>query len=127
MKKIMTLIFALFIVASFSTAAIAEDVDGASSGGAITFNATNTSGPAVTYTPSPSTIIAASTSDVAYAITSASGKTDTDNGIEYGILSSSEQIYQRTQATANDVTATTSATALPGTSWKDKAGNEPGS
>ena len=126
-KNIMIIVYALMLsfvstmVFAGNTAAPAP----ADAGNPITILGTSATcpGPSLTFTPSPATLISASTSGTAFTITSASGKTTTANGIEYGILSSRNQMYQRIQTTDNDVTDTASAIALPGTDWKDKAGN----
>lgn len=128
MRKITSVIIGLFMVISFSTIASAETQTSASSGAAVTFAASSATcpGPTITYTPSPSTIISATTSDIAFAITSGSTKAAA-NAIEFGILNTDPGMYQRTIAdTSTYVPApTTSATALPGTGWADKGGNAP--
>lgn len=123
MKKIMIAILGLFMIMSFATMVSAETQTGTTSSRSLTFAASNTPGPPITFTPSPSTLMSVTTSDVAFSITAASSKTTTDTGLEYGILSSSNAVYQMAQAANNAVTATTSATALPSTSFQDKDGN----
>jgi hypothetical protein len=122
MKKIIIALLSLFMIVSFTTMA--------SAGGPLTNTAGATlslpdsgAGPGITFSPSPSTLLSAWTSATNFTLISASSKTTTDNGIEYGIDSDSNTIYQKIQATDSAVTATTSATALPA-GFKDKAGND---
>jgi len=123
MKKMIIAIMTVFLIMSFTTMVSAEVQTSSSAGAGITFAASNTSGPSITYTPSPSSLVSAFTSATAFTITGGSGKTTTSNGIEYGVVSSENAMYQRVQATSNTVTAADSATSLPGSNWKDKAGN----
>ena len=127
MIKHMAILFGAFLCVGLSSTAFA----GASawSAGVLTVNTTSSAtcpGPAMTYTPSPSTLMSSFTSATAYTIASASSKTDTNNGMEYGILSTNEGYFQRAQTAAGVVPVCASATLLPaGTAWKDKNGSEP--
>ena len=126
MIKHMAIILGVFLCVGLSSTAFAGK--NAQTDGVLTISSETDAGPGLTYTPSPSTDMACTTSSTAYVITSASLKTDKDNGMEYGILSRNEGYYQRKQETANKVTATgDSATALPagGDDWLDKNGSTP--
>ena len=120
-KYIMVIIFALML--SFvSTMAFADAVTSGSVGAAITM--TDAVGPDLVFTPSPSTFISVWVADTTFTIVSHSGKTDSTNGIDYGILSTNNAMFQRQQtADASTATPASSATALPGSGWTDKAGN----
>lgn len=121
------IIFGMFFCVGLSSTASAITTSMAD--GVLTFTVTagTCPGPNLTYTPSPSTLMSSTSIATAYTITAASSKTDTDNGMEYGILSTSEGYFQRKQATDNDVTPTDDATALPtgGDPWLDKNGVTP--
>ena len=124
MMKHMAIIFGVLLSICLSSTAFAAVAN--QSGGTLTITTPTAAcpGPDMLYTPSPSTVMAAFTSDVAYAITAVSSKTDTENGMEYGILSSNEGYFQRAQTTTT-VVAPTVATSLPGSNWKDKNGSTP--
>ena len=127
MRKITHVIIGLFMIISFATIASAE-TQTRLAGKAITFAASTATcpGPALTFTPSPRTILSGTTNaTVNFSITSGSTKTGA-NGLEYGILNTDTGIYQRAiVATTFIPAATDSATALPGDGWADKAGNNP--
>ena len=123
MKKIIIAIMSLFMIMSFATMAAAGATAETSTGGAdVVIGGTSDTGGALTYNPSPSTLMSVQSSATSFTVISASSKTTTDTGIEYGIKSSETDIFQMRQATDYDVTTPTSATVLGG-SFKDKAGN----
>jgi hypothetical protein len=117
MKKIIMTILGLFIIISFATTASAVD------GAAITFGT-------LTFNPSASTSITAMTTAPAdttpsYTIISGSSKAG-ENGIEYGIVSAYNVIYQRTTASATFAIAEAGNVAtLTGDSWETKSGSTP--
>jgi len=123
MKKIIIAILGFFVIISFTTPVSADEATTGTIGAEITITAAGT-GPDMSFTPSPSTIISTFTSDTTYTITTGSTKAG-DNCIEYGIISTDNNMYQREVATSGSVAAATSATALPGSGWADKGGNEP--
>ena len=123
MKKIIMTILGLFIIISFATTASAADGD------AITISADNTAGPALTFNPSSSTSISATTAVNTFTIISGSTKAG-ENALEYGIISTENVIYQAPvdlSATGATVSTTSSATDLPtdGGTWKTKSGSTP--
>jgi len=120
MKKIIIAMISLFMIISFTTIVSATTVTTTTGGAAVAIGS-------ITFNPSPSTVMSVTTIDDEFVITSASAKTTTDNGIEYGIDSSSNALYQKTQETDGAVTAT-SGSASPLTlptpaDWEDRAGN----
>ena len=117
MKKITIAILSLCMVISFTTMALATGAENNSTGGTLTI--VSDTGPGLTFNPSPSTVMSSFTSGTEYTIIAASSKTTADNGIEYGVVSSSNSVYQMKQAT-KEVCQTAAAT-LP-TGFKDKAG-----
>jgi len=124
MKKMIIAIVSLFMIMSFITLASAATVTATSaSGGAAITLADSGAGPGVTFNPSPSTLISAATNATLFTITAASSKTTTANGIEYGVISGSNAMYQMTQAADNAVTASTTPGSLPSANFKDKNGN----
>lgn len=124
-KKNIAIIFGVFFCVGLSSTAFAAAVT--QSGGTLTITTPTATcpGPDLVYTPSPSSLMSACSSSTAYTITAASSKTDTNNGMEYGIRSINEGYFQRKQVEANKVEATTSDTTLPGDNWLDKNGNSP--
>ena len=125
MNKSIIALTTFFMILSFTTMVSAEVQTSASSGAAITFASAADPGPGFTFTPSPSSLVSAFTSATAFTAVAASGKTTGGaggNGIEYGVVSASNAMSQRVQATSNTVTAASSATALPGTGWATKGG-----
>ncbi len=125
MKKIIIAILALFMVVSFTTIATAETDATTTGGEALELAGTNDPGPAFSFSPSPSTIMAVDTGENTYAATSASIRTTTDTGIEYGVLSTSNDMFQMAQAADNAVQAPTDASTLPD-GFVNRAGNAPG-
>ncbi len=121
MKKTLIAILSLFTIMSLTTFVYAADFVNASAGAKITITGGTTAGPDLEFTPSPSTLMSASTSPTDFTITAASSKTTDENGIEYGLDSSTSDVYQQVQATTGAVTVTDSATTLPG-SFTTKAG-----
>ncbi|WP_300460961.1 hypothetical protein [Desulfobacula sp.] len=107
-----------------STMVLADASVATTTGGTtLTIAANTTTGTdAFNFTPSPSTLLAIETTPLAFALTSASTKTTTDNGVMYGVLSSASPVYELAQAADGALTAPTSATSL-GSDWKDKSGN----
>ena len=124
MKKMIIAILSLFMIMSFVTLASAATARTTSGGAAITL-ADSGAGPGVTFNPSPSTVMSVATSATNFTIIGASSKTTEDNGIEYGVISGSNAMYQMTQANGGAVTATTSTApgSLPSADFKDKNGN----
>ena len=126
MKKMIIAILSLFMIMSFVTLASAATVTATSaSGGAAITLADSGAGPGVTFNPSPSTVMSVATSATNFTIIGASSKTTEDNGIEYGVISGSNAMYQMTQANGGAVTDTTSTApgSLPSADFKDKNGN----
>jgi len=123
MKKITIAIMSLFMIMSFSTiVSAAASADNNGTGGSLTVDGSVGAGPDLTFNPSPSTLVSVFTSATNYTLITASSKTTTSTGIEYGLDSDTSVVYQKVQATDSAVTAATSATALPGSDFKDKAG-----
>lgn len=131
MKRYMIIVLGILISMSLSASVFAGNYDMEAAEGSndekkvLEIGTAEDNGGILTYTPSPSTIMACSTTKSAYTITSASKKTTEDNGVEYGIISADEGYYQRKQADSYKVEKTDSATKLPGDNWKDKDGKEP--
>ena len=105
MKKNVIAIICAIMLSFVSTMAFAGAITSASAGASVALTDSG-AGPGLTFTPSPSSFVSVFASDTAFTITSASAKTTTDNGIEYGILSSSNAMYQQVQAEDRTVTAT---------------------
>ncbi|MCF6245779.1 MAG: hypothetical protein L3J69_00310 [Desulfobacula sp.] len=82
----------------------------------LTIDGTNSGGVNLVFTTSPSTTMVSSTSATGFYIGSASTKTTTSNGIEYAMISGTNSIYQKVQATDYACTAasTTYTTAPSG-------------
>lgn len=119
MKKYLVPIICVGFVLLCTTASMAGTTTLNSGNSTLTNNNGTMGGPALTYNTSPSVEISVTTSASDYAITSANTKTGTDNGMEYGVLATTTGYAQRQKTTAKDSgpEATTSATALPGSSW----------
>lgn len=131
MKKIIITMISLFMIMAFTSIASATNTPTGTTGGGDAVVLTDTgAGSGFTFNPSPSTVMSVyviTTTDLEganFCLISASVKTTTENGIEYGIDSDSSDIYQRVQATDNIVTPTTSGLVLP-TDFRDKANNAP--
>ena len=123
MKKIIIAIMSLFMIMSFATMAAAGPAAETTTGGAdVVIGGTSDTGGALTYNPSPSTVMSVKSLATSFTIISASSKTTTTTGIEYGIKSSETDVFQMRQATDGEVSTPTSATELGGT-FTDKAGN----
>lgn len=106
-----------------STASFAETVATTTGGTPLALtSSTNATSPAFSFTPSPSTIMAVQTSALAFALTAASTKTTTANGVMYGVLSSQSPVYQYAQQADGALVAPASEASL-GSSWADKSGN----
>ena len=127
MKKNIIAIICAIMLSFVSTIAFAGTTTAQTKAGdPITVDgSTNTcAGPNLSFTPSSSTLISATTSDTEYTVTSASSKTTKATGMEFGIDSSSNAMYQKQQAVDNAITDTDSAAILPTpANWKNKAGN----
>ena len=121
MRKITIAIISLFMVLSFTAMASAAESHNSTAGATVTIDSSNCPGPNLTFNPSPSTVMSVSTTATAFTIIAASSKTNKDTGIEYGLVSDTSVVYQKTQTTAGAVTPTTSANALP-SGFKDKSG-----
>lgn len=99
-----------------------------SSGGdkiTITGGSTVTGNPDLNFTPSPTTIMSWATSDISYAVTGVSTKTDAKNGKQYGVVAGESPVYEHAVTVSSgavDLTDPSSETSL-GSGWKDKAGN----
>lgn len=113
-------LFTMMIFASTALAAGADD-NGTAGGDVLTITGGTTAGPALTFTPSPSTLITVFTAPTEFTATAASAKTTMANGIEYGIDSDTSDMYQMVQGADNDVTDADAADALPST-FETKAG-----
>lgn len=113
MKKIPFVCFLFFVV--FVSHSFAADNNANLARGNLTISNKTGEGPGIVFTPSPNTLISCSTSATAYTIVAASNRTSTDNGIEYCLISSNNNIYQKTQAKNSIVTqAGTSPGSKPG-------------
>ncbi len=123
MRKITIAIISLFMVLSFTAMASAAENHNSTAVAAVTINKSSTCpGPPLTFNPSPSTLMSFSTTATAFTIIAASSKTNKDTGIEYGLVSDTSVVYQKTQTTAGKVTDAPTAGTLP-SDFKDKAGN----
>ncbi|MBT6338859.1 MAG: hypothetical protein HOJ48_06135 [Desulfobacula sp.] len=111
MKKYTIIIMSLFMIILFSSGAYALTADTSTGGATVTLTSSSSSRADLTFTPSPSTVMSAVTSATAYTVIGASSKTTTSTGIEYSLISGSAVVYQKVQATTNDVTDVTSGTA----------------
>ena len=124
MKIIITALINFMFVISFVSITFAENNIDNDTGGVLTIPGTSSPGPDLSFTPSPSSLISVSTGAMAFTITSASSKTTTDNGIEYRVLSNDPNIYQKSQATNNVVTAAGDTPGeQPSEDWAIKGGS----
>ena len=132
MKKSIVAISCMAFMFLFSSAVLATTNANNGTGGTLTVTvnnvaATNTN---FTFDSSPNVGIAVSTSDTAYAITTANTLTgaDNNNGQEYGTLSTASGYAQRDKTTNAGVAPapTTSETALPGDNWAWMGGGDDG-
>ena len=120
MKKILTIMFALMFMISPAVvfgAAQTLDSDNTTIGDGSHANG----GPDLTFNVSPNVEMSVYVTTTDYAITSANTQTDTDNGMEYGVLSTSTGYAQRQKSTdkTEGPETVTSATSLPsgGGTW----------
>ncbi len=119
MKKYLVPIICAGFVLLCTTASIADTTTLNGSTSSITNTNGTMGGPSLTYNTSPSVEMSVTTSASDYSITSANTKTGADNGMEYGVLATTTGYAQRQKTTDKGTgpAATTSATALPGSSW----------
>ena len=119
MKKYLIPIICVSFILSYAAISLAGTTTLNGTTSAITNTNGTMGGPSLTYNVSPSVEMSVTTSASDYAITSANTKTGTDNGMEYGVLATTTGYAQRQKTTAKDSgpAATSSATALPGSSW----------
>lgn len=88
MKKNIMILLGLLMMVTFASSSWALTITGGT---------TITGAPSLSFTPSPSSVMAADTIATDFSITSASSKTTTANGLEYAMVSTNGNIYQRTQ------------------------------
>jgi hypothetical protein len=118
MKKalaIVCFIAVLFLAAAPSAFAVASATDGT-----LTLPTTNVTGapPSFTFKTSPNVRIDCVLTATNYGIVTTNDKTDTTNGQEFGVLSTSTGYALRTKTVAvNTAAPTPTALALPGTGW----------
>lgn len=111
MKKYTIIIMSLFMIILFSSSAYSLTADTSTGGATVTLESSSSSRADLTFTPSPSTVMSVITSATAHTVIGASSKTTTSTGVEYCLISGSAVVYQKVQATSNDVTDVTSGTA----------------
>jgi len=127
MKKIIITLLSLSMVMFFSGMASATDASQADDGtlSITSSGGTTCPGPSIAFTPSPSTLMDAATSATNFTIIAASSKTTggaSGNGIEYGIDSDTNVLYQKVQVADGAVSACTDEDTLP-SGFIDKSGN----
>lgn len=132
MKIFKIAIICMSMVTIFATMSFAAAANNGTAGGApcVIADPTNTAPPDLTFTPSPTTLMAWNTTANTYALTAVSAKTNAANGRQYGVLSSMSPIYESGANVATDGTvsldAPSSSTSLGSATvgtWMDKAGN----
>ncbi len=121
MKIFKIAIICVSMLTIFSTMAFASTSATTSGGAVVTITDSASAPPDLSFSPSPTTIMAWNTTGTSYAISGMSAKTDVTNGRMYGAVASSSAIYEHAVATVGTLTAPSSATSL-GTGWADKAG-----
>ena len=122
MKKYTIIIMGLFLIMFFSGSAYALTADTSTGGDTVTLTSSSSSRANLIFTPSPNSLMSIVTSATAYTVVGASSKTTTSTGIEYCLVSGSAIVYQKPQATDNDVTDVTGFTAGASTGFSARGG-----
>ncbi len=121
MKKIIILAISLLLVST--GASFAGTQTATADGDAIAIPAGSAGGGAMDFNPSSSTTISVTTFATRFEIISGSQKNNTDDGMEYGVVSWDNAVYQRNLQTDNTITASTGTIVTANDTFVNKAGN----